>query len=165
MIMATLVFKIADVKKVLADLAAATDFQATEDELFDPACFVGGVARNAGGKTEEEAEATGEVFWPSVKYLRPECLGPRIILANSHGIYLLSNAVLPGSPASRDALAYARGIDPRTDADWHAKARIAMGGDDGSMTIPVAWLHRTVASGDKELRLSITATAVKLLNA
>lgn len=83
---------------------------------------------------------------------------------NSHGVYLLTNAILPGSPASRDTLAYARGMDPRTDSGWHTASVAAMGGDDGSMAIPVAWLEHVVATGARELRLKVTETSVSLLS-
>lgn len=162
--MGTLVFTTADVKKLLDELHSSTAFQATVDELSDVSCFHDGVRRNALGQTEDEAERAGTFFEPSAKYIKPDALGPRVLLVNSHGFYLLTNAILPGSSASRDTLAYARSMDPRTDSGWHTAAVAAMGGDDGSMNIPVAWLEYVVATGARELRVKVTETSVSLLS-
>lgn len=162
--MGTLVFTTDDVKKLLDELHSSTAFQATVDELSDASCFLDGVRRNAEGQTADEAEWAGKFFEPSAKYIKPDALGPRVLLVNSHGVYLLTNAILPGSPASRDTLAYALGMDPRTNCDWHTASVAVMGGDDGTMVIPVAWLEHAVAAGARELRLKLTETSVRLLS-
>ncbi|NTZ41079.1 DUF3085 domain-containing protein [Enterobacter sp. JMULE2] len=161
--MGTLVFTTADVKKLLDELHSSTAFQATVDELSDASCFHDGLRRNAEGQTEDEAVRAGTIFDPSAKYIKPDALGPRVLLVNSNGVYLLTNAILPGSPASRGSLAYARGMDPRTDSGWHTASVATMGGDDGSMTIPVAWLEHVVGTGASELRVKVTETSVSLL--
>ncbi len=70
-----------------------------------------GALLNAEGQTEEEARKAGRVFFPSSSKIASTHLVPKVLLAHSHGVYLITNAELEGSPASRDTVAYAQGMN------------------------------------------------------
>jgi len=64
---------------------------------------------------------------------------PSIILVHDHGVYIMSN----GTPrdlteGDRSFVAYAKGCDPRTDANHWDKSRELVGGDDFAETLPWA---------------------------
>nr|WP_233341429.1 DUF3085 domain-containing protein [Escherichia coli] len=84
---------------------------------------------------------TGEFFWPSSKHIDPARLTPQILLVKDHGVYLITNASLDGTPVSRDTVVYARGMNPSVDDEWYDEAEEALGGDDSSVSIPVAWFE------------------------
>lgn len=107
--MSRLTFEISGVKKLLKEIQSAEQFLATVDQLFEPTNYPGGVPLNEAGKTEKEACLAGEVFWPSPKHMVQTRLTPQITLVKGHGVCLITNASLDGSPVSRDTAIYARG--------------------------------------------------------
>lgn len=162
--MTTLVFQMADIIKLIEEIRTAKSFSVTEDQLYDPACYPGGALLNAEGQTEEEARKAGRIFLPSSSKIASTHLAPQVLLAHSHGVYLITNAELEGSPASRDTVAYARGMNPELDEDWNYACDAALGGSDCSYTIPVEWLELAVEKGFKEFRLRMSETTITLIS-
>ncbi|MBX0104098.1 DUF3085 domain-containing protein, partial [Salmonella enterica subsp. enterica serovar Typhi] len=117
--MTTLTFEIAGVKKLLEELRSAKRFNATIEQLFEPSNYPGGTPLNEEGKTEVEMNQTGGIFWPSSKHIDPARLTPQILLVKDHGVYLITNASLDGTPVSRDTVVYARGMNPSVDDEWY----------------------------------------------
>ncbi|EAY2657443.1 DUF3085 domain-containing protein [Salmonella enterica subsp. enterica serovar Typhimurium] len=161
--MTTLVFEMADINKLIEEIRTAKTFSVTADQIYDPACYPGGALLNAGGQTEEEARKAGRVFFPSSSKIASTHLVPKVLLAHSHGVYLITNAELEGSPASRDTVAYAQGMNPKLDEDWDYACDAALGGSDCSYTIPVEWLELAVEQGFQEFRLRMSETKIKLV--
>ncbi|MGX4088737.1 hypothetical protein ACWJUB_23450, partial [Escherichia coli] len=94
--MTTLVFEMADINKLIEEIRTAKTFSVTADQIYDPACYPGGALLNAEGQTEEEARKAGRVFFPSSSKIASTHLVPKVLLAHSHGVYLITNAELEG---------------------------------------------------------------------
>ncbi|WP_233146729.1 hypothetical protein [Enterobacter hormaechei] len=92
--MTTLVFEMADINKLIEEIRTAKTFSVTPDQIYDPACYPGGALLNAEGQTEEEARKAGRVFFPSSSKIASTHLVPKVLLAHSHGVYLITNAEL-----------------------------------------------------------------------
>ncbi len=162
--MTTLTFEIAGVKKLLEELRSAERFNATIEQLFEPSNYPGGTPLNEEGKTEVEMNQTGGIFWPSSKHIDPARLTPQILLVKDHGVYLITNASLDGTPASRDTVVYARGMNPSVDDEWYDEAEEALGGDDSSVTIPVAWFELALKKKFNAFSIKVSPTKITLVN-
>lgn len=90
-----------------------------------------------------------------------------VFLAGDHGVYLMSN----GEPRDkrcdhprRNFVAYAKGINPETDAGWWEAKRDSYGADDGADTLPIIdQLELLIARGEVEIRLEISDEHVSVL--
>ncbi len=62
---------------------------------------------------------------------------PALMLVHDQGVYLLSNGKLGGgeTPSKLGLVAYAKGCDPKADADWYDTAHDLVGGDDFAETL------------------------------
>ncbi|EDC3150220.1 DUF3085 domain-containing protein [Salmonella enterica] len=162
--MFTLTFEMSGVKKLLEELRSAERFNATIEQLFDPANYPGGTPLNEAGKTEVEINQTGGIFWPSSKHIDTTRLTPQILLVKDHGVYLVTNASLEGTSASRDTVAYARGLNPSVDDEWYDEAEEAMGGDDSSVSVPLAWFELAIEKKFKAFCLKVSPTKITMVN-
>ena len=136
--MATLTFASADILRIVAHARAAPDHQAP---LID------------------YSPEGGEVYGPAV---------PAVMLVKDSGIYLMSSG-LPRDIDNRNRsfVAYAWGFDPRTNDNCHDDSSQAVGGDDFSEFLSAHWLDQIEDSAKRNnyVRLSVTATTIKLLRA
>lgn len=160
--MTTLIFSISEVKKLVDELNRAGSFTATTDDLFNADFYPGGELRNEAGQTMAEVESKGGIFWPSSRHIDKSHLRPMLILENDHGVYLMTNAELEGSPASRRTVAYAAGMDPEKDDDWDYYASSVFGGDDSSTVIPVDWFKLAEERGDRSFKIKVCENSVRL---
>ncbi|WP_332103990.1 DUF3085 domain-containing protein [Escherichia coli] len=122
------------------------------------------VTLNEEGKTEVEMNQTGGIFWPSSKHIDPARLTPQILLVKDHGVYLITNASLDGTPVSRDTVVYARGMNPSVDDEWYDEAEEALGGDDSSVSIPVAWFELALKKKFNAFSIKVSPTKITLVN-
>ncbi|HED2028242.1 TPA: DUF3085 domain-containing protein [Enterobacter hormaechei subsp. hoffmannii] len=162
--MSRLTFEISGVKKLLKEIQSAEQFLATVDQLFEPTNYPGGGPLNEAGKTEKEACLAGEVFWPSPKHMVQTRLTPQITLVKGHGVCLITNASLDGSPVSRDTAIYARGMNPSLDEDWNYESDQIMGGDDSTVTVPLEWFELAIEKKLKAFSLKVSPTKITLVN-
>lgn len=160
--MAILKFPIEIVKKLVAESDDATEYVATLDDLFNADLYPNKVLVNSDGKTEEEVEKNGGLFWPSSDYIDGSKIKPSLQLVGDSGVYLITNADVKGTPAERGTVAYAVGMNPEVDEDYYERKRDVFGGDDGSVSIPVGWARWAVVDNKKHLELSMTPTSVSL---
>ncbi|BCI29654.1 MULTISPECIES: DUF3085 domain-containing protein [Enterobacteriaceae] len=107
---------------------------------------------------------TGGIFWPSSKHIDPARLTPQILLVKDHGVYLITNASLDGTPVSRDTVVYARGMNPSVDDEWYDEAEEALGGDDSSVSIPVAWFELALKKKFNAFSIKVSPTKITLVN-
>lgn len=117
--MSVLTFKIHDVKKLIEELDAASNFSPSVDDLFNPEMYSDGIVRDKNGRTELEAEKHSGMFWPSENFIDQSKVKPALILVGDHGVYLITNAKADGSPSSRGTVAYAKGCNPGLDDDFY----------------------------------------------
>lgn len=88
--MSVLTFKIHDVKKLIEELDAASSFSPSTDDLFNPEMYSDGIVRDKNGRTEQEAEKHGGMFWPSEDFIDQSKVKPALILVGDHGVYLIT---------------------------------------------------------------------------
>ncbi|EGA8339132.1 DUF3085 domain-containing protein [Edwardsiella piscicida] len=124
--MSILRFDIQDVKKLLAELEAAEQFKPTIDDMF---------ARE-------------------IKHIRRKKIRPSLMLVGDHGLYLITNAKLDGTPASRGAVAYAKGCNPHVDQDFDDNKCKLFGSSDGTITIQPFLAYLAVKQGKSEFRIT-----------
>ncbi|HGW2943519.1 TPA: DUF3085 domain-containing protein [Citrobacter freundii] len=160
--MSVLTFKIHDVKKLIEELDAASSFSPLTDDLFNPEMYSDGIVRDKNGRTEQEAEKHGGMFWPSEDFIDQSKVKPALILVGDHGVYLITNAKADGSPSSRGTVAYAKGCNPRLDDDFYENKCNLFGGDDGSVRIPSEWA-RWAIQNQKAFRIKLTTNSVELM--
>jgi len=68
---------------------------------------------------------------------------PALLFVHDNGVYLMSNGERTKSETdSGQFVAYAKGCDPKTDADFYEESRFLVGGDDFGETIEISnkWL-------------------------
>ena len=160
--MSVLTFKIHDVKKLIEELDAASSFSPSTDDLFNPEMYSDGIVRDKNGRTEQEAEKHDGIFWPSEDFIDQSKIKPALILVGDHGVYLITNAKMDGSPSSRGTVAYANGCNPELDDDFYENKRNLFGGDDGSVRIPYDWAKWAIQH-KKAFRIKLTTNSVELM--
>lgn len=161
--MSKLVFNRDGVAKLLDELKQATSYSVTMDDLFDPDLYPNGEPLDKNGKTESEVEAAGGHFWPSADHIDRSKLGPKLQLVGDHGVYLITNADLPGTPSERGTVVYAEKCDPSKDDDWDDNKRRLFGGDDGGTTLPVEWGERVIENNLSSLQIRVTLSSINLV--
>ena len=114
-------FNMAGVGKLINELKGCQELSPTMDDLFDSNKHKDGVIRNDAGLTEEQADAQKIPFWPSAKSIDPSKLEPVLQLVGDHGVYLITNAKLEGTPSSRGTFVYAKGCNPAVDEDFYGE--------------------------------------------
>lgn len=62
----------------------------------------------------------------------PERNRPGIMLVGDQGVYIIGNEDREQSPSESGLVAYAKGCDPKKDADWWERKNASFGGDDGA---------------------------------
>ena len=110
-------FSTADLRRLIADANAATEFDM--------------------GYENETDEALAELGLPPITNRTPA--GPAILFVHDSGVYLMSNNRVRGQP-----VAYAAGCNPNigTFEDWYQTSRELVGGDDFVEILPIQndWL-------------------------
>ncbi|SUI39690.1 Protein of uncharacterised function (DUF3085) [Salmonella enterica subsp. enterica] len=91
-------------------------------------------------------------------------LTPQITLVKGHGVCLITNASLDGSPVSRDTAIYAHGMNPSLDEDWNYESDQIMGGDDSTVTVPLEWFELAIEKKLKAFSLEVSPTKIKMVN-
>ena len=162
--MTILIFEIEEVKKLLAELDAAKTFNTTVEDLFNNKLYPGGVLLNGAGQTEAEALASGRDFWPSDMNIDAKKIRPKFVLSNTNGVFLVTNACLNGSPASRGTVAYAQDMNPDLNSDWFDYSLVAFGGDDCSVPIPYEWFLKTLQLGLSHFKIEVSDSTVSWVN-
>lgn len=100
--------------------------------------FEGGEPLDENGRTEEAADATGKVFFPSDKFATTPA--PRtLILVGDDGVYIIPNNA-EKSAIEANVIVYGLGFNPNVDEGFYERKREVFGGDDGSITFPVDWI-------------------------
>ncbi|OKO99410.1 DUF3085 domain-containing protein [Xenorhabdus eapokensis] len=160
--MSILIFETHDVKKLIEELDTASSFSPSTDDLFNPEMYPDGIIRDKYGRTEQEAEKHGGMFWPSEDFIDQKKIKPALILVGDHGVYLITNAKADGSPSSRGTVAYANGCNPESDDDFYENKRNLFGGDDGSVRIPSSWA-KWALQHKKAFRIKLTTNSVELM--
>lgn len=161
--MSIISFNIQEVKKLVDELKAAQAYSASTDDLFNPAMYSDGIPRDEHGRSEQEAEKLGEFFWPSSKYINQSKVKPALVLVGDHGLYLITNAKVEGSPASRGTVVYAAGCNPTLDDDFYENKCELFGDDDGSVTLPMAWAEWAIQNKMKEFHIKSTSGSISLV--
>ena len=93
---------------------------------------------------------------------------PSVVLVADQGVYLVSGG-RPGlarAEGKGSVVAYAKGLQPRVDPfdDWYDGKVAIVGGDDFAEALPWARdILEQIESGAQEIRIKITADAVRLL--
>ncbi|EAB9607508.1 DUF3085 domain-containing protein [Plesiomonas shigelloides subsp. oncorhynchi] len=160
--MSVLTFKIHDVKKLIEELDAASNFSPSVDDLFNPEMYSDGIVRDKNGRTELEAEKHSGMFWPSENFIDQSKVKPALILVGDHGVYLITNAKADGSPSSRGTVAYAKGCNPGLDDDFYENKCNLFGGGDCSVRIPSDWAKWAIQN-QKAFRIKLTTNSVELM--
>jgi hypothetical protein len=161
--MSILTFKTRDVKLLVQELDSANSYSPTSEDLFNPAMFLDGIPRNEHGHSEKEANKLGEFFWPSAKYIVQSRIKPALILVGDQGVYLITNAKVAGTPASRGTVSYASGCDPKINDDFYENKEMLFGGDDGSISIPYSWAQWAIQHKTNTFRIKLTANSVEFM--
>lgn len=120
----------------------------------------GGVLLDDKGRTEKEAKAEKDFFWPSAKNVERAKIEPRLTLVGDHGVYLITNADLPGSPISRGTVAYAKGCNPSVDEDFYENKQRRFGSNDGTVSFPVSWAEMAIMANKKVFKLKLLKTSI-----
>lgn len=154
--MGNLVFKVSDIKPLLADAINATERRPTYDQLYsDDYC-----------KSDAKPLADGE--WPSDDRIDPAKIPAGLMLVGDHGVYLMSNNAHTKKVEGTNSLpvVYAKGINPDIDEDYYEKKRSTFGGDDGVEFIDVEWIKAGMEDGFKYLIITLTpkSLAIKFSN-
>ena len=157
-------FNMADVGKLINELKGCQELSPTMDDLFDSNKHKDGVIRNDAGLTEEQADAQKIPFWPSAKSIDPSKLEPVLQLVGDHGVYLITNAKLEGTPSSRGTVVYAKGCNPAVDEDFYEEKERVFGGSDGSISIPLAWAELAQKKGVGMFKIQLNKNSIKLLS-
>ena len=139
-----------------------SSFSPSTDDLFNPEMYSDGIVRDKNGRTEQEAEKHDGIFWPSEDFIDQSKIKPALILVGDHGVYLITNAKMDGSPSSRGTVAYANGCNPELDDDFYENKRNLFGGDDGSVRIPYDWAKWAIQH-KKAFRIKLTTNSVELM--
>lgn len=160
--MSVLTFKIHDVKKLIEELDAASNFSPSMDDLFNPEMYSDGIVRDKNGRTELEAEKHSGMFWPSEDFIDQSKVKPALILVGDHGVYLITNAKADGSPSYRGTVAYAKGCNPGLDDDFYENKCNLFGGGDCSVRIPSDWAKWAIQN-QKAFRIKLTTNSVELM--
>jgi len=164
--MSIITFNMRDLKPLAEELEKAAEYAPTLDLLFDPENHIDGVILDAQGRTEEQVNTAGGLFWPSDKNIRKGAIGPCLQLVGDQGVYLITNAKFEdkSSPASRGTVAYAKGCDPNKDDEFYENKVALFGGDDGSVTIPYQWYLMAKEKGKRVFKVNLTETSVSFVS-
>ncbi len=91
--------------------------------------------------------------------------GPALWLVKDHGIYLMSNEMLPETEEKKSApLVYAQECDPTTMEfdDWWVAGEQLLGGDDSVTPIELEIFESLIAKGKKLIRFKVNPTTGEL---
>lgn len=161
--MALLKFKMVEVKKLVDELNSATEFSPIFADLYNPELFPNGEPLDKQGRTEKEALAAGERFFtPSSEQMLKDKVKPSLTLVGDQGVYLMTNASLPGTPSSRGTVVYAQGCNPELDDDFYENKRDLFGCDDGADTVPVEWFELALDKGKRVFTIKLTSNSMGL---
>lgn len=161
--MPILKFKTKDVLKLVNELELASSFSPTIEDLFNAALYPDGIVRDEQGRTESEAENAGDFFWPSASKIDPEKVQPSLSLVGDHGVYLMTNAKLEGTPSSRGTVVYAEGCNPDLDEDFYENKELLFGGDDGSVPLPVSWAKWAISANKLKCKVKLGSNSIELI--
>ncbi|MDN5752736.1 MAG: DUF3085 domain-containing protein [Nitrosospira sp.] len=159
--MSVLTFNTDELKGLVEELAAASRYSPTMEDLFNETLYPDGIMRDKQGQTEAEIEAQGGLFWPSSDYIDRNLIRPSLILVGDQGVYLITNADVTGAPASRGTVAYAEGCKPGRDAASYDNKVAMWGGDDGSVAIPPGWAESAMSMGHKQFRIRLSGDRIE----
>lgn len=154
-------FRSVDVKPLLDELTHADAYSPTTEDLFNPEMYPDGVPRDKEGRSESEVE----FFWPDASRVIQSSVEPSLILVgDGGGIYLITNAKVPGTPNERGTVAYAIGCNPQVDEDSYDNKRTIFGGDDGAVKLPPRWFQYFVDAGRAEVKIRLKDDSVELVS-
>ncbi len=152
--MTTLVFEMADINKLIEEIRTPQKrFRSPQIRSMTRHAIRGSPSLTLRDRLKKRRVKLVGFSFPSSSKLPAHIWCQKCFSAHSHGVYLITNAELEGSPASRDTVAYAQGMNPKLDEDWDYACDAALGGSDCSYTIPVEWLELAVEQGFQEFRL------------
>jgi hypothetical protein len=157
--MGIITFKMKDILPLVAEISAATEFSPTIEDLFTPSLYPNDVVVDEKGLPEADPNFS----WPDQNKLDKTKLQGKLQLVKDHGIYLTTNAKLPGTPSERGTLAYALGCNPNVNEDFDYEAERLFGGDDGSVSIPVSWFTILREQNKRVFKVKLTPNSVSLV--
>ncbi|WP_297500567.1 DUF3085 domain-containing protein [Ferrovum sp.] len=148
-------FNVGEVRKLYNHSMAAKEHFASARDAFEDKYHKGGKVVMQDG-----------VEWPDAKNIDTTLIPAAICLVGDQGVYLMSNGLPPmlveGSETKR-VVAYAKGVDPRTDEEWYRVKRDVFGGDDGVEHLPLSLFSDLMEMDDDlEIRVSITQRSIRI---
>lgn len=157
-------FDLEKVKALVDDARAATAHSPTLDMLFNADYHKDSTIRDKDGHTEIEVEKLGGHFWASYKNIDTSLIEPCLQLVGDQGVYLMNNSKNDSPPTETGLLVYAQGINPDVDEDWYENKVSSFGGDDGAVTVPLAWFDIAYErKGERFLSIKMTPEDIELV--
>lgn len=165
--MTTLSFSINDLETVTALAKTYSEkygLRPTTEDLFNGDLYPGGVPIDADGKTEQEVESNGGIFWPSSEKIDTTKIELQLQLVGDQGVYLMTNVKYPKgeTPSSQKMVVYASGCNPEEDEDFYENKCQKFGGDDGSVSLPIGWVEHALKKGKNTFSINLNRNSVKL---
>lgn len=160
--MSILTFNLKEVVKLSEEIKNSDSFSLTSEELYDPFFWKDGRILNKQGLTE--SECPDEFFSPDPNRVDKSKITPNFVLVKDQGIYLMgNNTKAKGEDENKKvSVVYANGYNPEMDEDWWEKGRLALGGDDTCISLPIQWLNHAIEKKCTSFCIEISATSIGL---
>jgi len=137
-----LLFDRKEVSDLLTQAKTAKEHYPTFDQLYDPAYRFDEKEPDEDHLAKQDEVDLTKIPWG-------------LQLVSDRGVYLMSNARIPGKEQSKPKVIYAEGLNPEIDDGWYTDKRIAMGGDDQVIFIPGNLVEAELAKGSGNLAIAV----------
>ncbi|WP_427047232.1 DUF3085 domain-containing protein [Halomonas casei] len=156
--MATLSFKISDIKNMAEHARAAKEHRACLDQHFDENLWKEEFKKRKVSDDEVFSELNGS-------HLDGDKIPAGFWLVKDQGVYLMSNGLpVDKAPDGKGMnISHAKGLKPGVDVDWYDAARRALGGDDMVCFIPLEWYDLSVEKGKRTLSIRVNKNSMSLV--
>lgn len=152
--MATLSFKLKDVKLLAEHTKSSVSRRPTYDQQLDP-----NFAKDGTPKMSED-----QMFASGSKHVDLKKIPAGFWLVKDSAIFLMSN----GTPGLKDGekpnkIVFAKGYDPNIDEDVWERCCDILGGDDFVTFIPLEWFEISEKDGKRTFSLRVTPRSISLV--
>jgi hypothetical protein len=151
---ATLVFSMRDLMPLTLHALRSPEHRPAKDQILDPRLWID-------PKRPPTAADIKEGAW---RHVDPKKVPAALELVSDHGIYLMSNGipVQPSRVRNECESVFARGFDPYQDEHWQKWSARILGRQKVSRRVPLDWIRRAHLRQERELRIKVTRTGLRL---